>query len=63
MGLKIGLITSWAAFKDLQILGCTLKLHTPCEQTTGMVVTSEPALSGRSSRRTRPRFILEAVRQ
>jgi hypothetical protein len=41
MGLKVGLITSWAALKDLQIPGCMLKLHTPCEQTTGMVVKGQ----------------------
>ena len=41
MGLKIGLITSWAALKSLSIPDATLSLHTPCEQTSGMVVKAQ----------------------
>eukprot|EP00966_Prymnesium_polylepis_P092455 2140056-Prymnesium_polylepis.1 len=43
MRCPTGLITSWAAFKDLAIPACTLALHTPCEQTSGMVVKSQNA--------------------
>ena len=38
---KTGLITSWAAFKDLAIPDCTLTLHTPCEQASGMVTKAQ----------------------
>merc|ERR1712046_216911 len=41
MGLKVGLITSWAAFKNLTIPSCTLTLHMPCGQTTGLVVKGQ----------------------
>lgn len=41
MGLNVGLITSWAAFRDLAIPSCTLTLHAPCEQTSGLVVKAQ----------------------
>lgn len=41
MGLRMGLITSWASLKSLSIPSCTLSLHTPCEQTSGMVVKAQ----------------------
>ena len=41
LGVQVGLITSWAAFKNLAIPACTLTLHTPCEQTSGIVVKAQ----------------------
>lgn len=40
-GSKLGLITSWAALKSLTIPSCELSMHTPCEQTSGMVVKAQ----------------------
>ncbi len=41
LGCSTGMITSWAALKDLDIPSCTLALHTPCAPTSGMVVKSQ----------------------
>jgi len=40
-GSRLGLITSWAALKTLSIPSCELSLHTPCTETSGMVVKSQ----------------------
>ena len=40
-GSRLGLITSWAALKSLSIPSCQLTLHTPCEQTSGLVVKAQ----------------------
>ena len=41
LGAKTGLITSWAALKELKIPSCELKLHTPCVEIRGMVVNCQ----------------------